>query len=135
MLVRLPRAYTELHSELTAQTPSEHPAVCLACGLVLCGDGKGECTRHAAHCGGGCGVYFLLQECTVLLVHGPRACYFASPYVDAYGERHGQFRGRPLHLDEQRIEVVRKLWATHGVEQQVVQSRSNSRQVIINSYY
>ena len=36
---------------------------------------------------------------------------------------------------EQRIEVVRKLWATHGVEQQVVQSRSNSRQVIINSYY
>ena len=50
-----------------------HPAVCLACGLVLCGDGKGECTRHAARCGGGCGVYFLLQECTVLLVHGPRA--------------------------------------------------------------
>ena len=70
-----------------------------------------------------------------LLVHGPRACYFASPYVDAYGERHGQFRGRPLYLDEQRIEVVRRLWATHGVEQQVVQSRSNSRQVIINSYY
>jgi hypothetical protein len=30
---------------------------------------------------------------------------------------------------------VRKMWATHGIEQQVVQSRSNSRQVIINSYY
>ena len=106
--------------------------VCLACGLVLCGDGKGECTRHAAHCGGG--AYFLLQECTVLLVHGPRACY-SSPPRRRDGERHGQFRGRPLYLDEQRIEVVRKLWATHGVEQQVVQSRSNSRQVIINSYY
>lgn len=130
-LIALPKAYTELHAELTAQIVSEHPAVCLVCGHVLCAGGKGICTRHAASCGDGTGVFFLLQECSLLFIHGPRACYFASPYVDAYGERHGQFRGRPLFLDPARFEVVRRLWATHSIADQVVQSRSNSRYAAI----
>jgi Proteolysis_6 C-terminal len=54
--------------------------------------GNGSCWRHAAACSPNSGVFFLLQECTVLLVRGKRAAYFASPYVDAYGERHRQAR-------------------------------------------
>jgi len=134
-LIPLPKAYTELHTELTSRITSEHPAICLVCGEVLCAEGKGACTRHAVGCGAGIGIFFLLQECSLLFVHGPRACYFASPYVDAYGERHGQFRGRPLFLYPARIEVVRRLWATHAIADQVVQSRSTSRQIIRNSYY
>ena len=134
-LVQLPRAYTELHSYLTSLTESEHPAVCLVCGEVLDADGKGQCTKHAKTCGLGVGTFFLLQECSVLLIHGSRACYFASPYVDAHGERHGQFRGRPLFIDPSRLAVLRNLAAGHEVPSKVVHSRSTSRQVIINSYY
>lgn len=134
-LVPLPQAYTELHTDLTSKISSENPAVCLVCGDVMCAGGKGACTRHAVHCGAGVGIFFLLQDCKLLFVHGPRACYFASPYVDTYGERHGQFRGRPLFLDRGRIEMVRKLWVTHAIADHVVQTRSTSRQIIISGYY
>ena len=134
-LVALPMAYTDLHLELTAATPSEHPALCLTCGAVLDGDGKGRCTAHAAACGLGRGMFFLLQECTLVLFHHRRACYLPSPFVDAHGERHGQYRGRPLYLDQRRLEVLRSLAAQHEIPLKVVYERSNSRQVIITGYY
>ncbi|CAM9397496.1 unnamed protein product [Chrysoparadoxa australica] len=84
-LQRLPMAYTELHADLVARSSWEHPALCLICGKVLSARGTGQCTRHAATCGQGVGVMFLLQDCTILLLHGMRAAYFPSPYVDAYG--------------------------------------------------
>ncbi|CAN0530175.1 unnamed protein product, partial [Ectocarpus sp. 8 AP-2014] len=97
-----------------------HPAVCLVCGEVLDASGRGECTRHAAECGCGTGLFFLLQECAVLLMHGRRAAYFPSPYVDAYGERQRHsFRGRPLYLDQRRYDVVRGLWVKHLVAHEV----------------
>ena len=91
------------------------PALCLLCGQVENADGKGACTAHAARCGLGTGAFFLLQECLVVLMHGPRACYLASPYVDDHGERHGQFRGRPLYLDQTRLQLLRDLTAHHEV--------------------
>ncbi|CAB1103163.1 unnamed protein product [Ectocarpus sp. CCAP 1310/34] len=164
-LVRLPHAYTELHAQVSSSSSSSssssfsnndnndnsnsssnnsnsggsgagHPAVCLVCGEVLDASGRGECTRHAAECGCGTGLFFLLQECAVLLIHGRRAAYFPSPYVDAYGERQRHsFRGRPLYLDQRRYDVVRGLWVKHLVAHEVVQNRSTSRQVIINDHY
>lgn len=60
------------------------------------------------------------QECAVLLIHGRRAAYFPSPYVDAYGERQRHtFRGRPLFLDQRRYNVVRGLWVKHLVAHEV----------------
>ncbi|CAN0029636.1 unnamed protein product, partial [Sphacelaria rigidula] len=127
-LVRLPHAYTELHAEISSSdlghTMSEggraaHPVVCLVCGQVLDANGRGECTMHAKSCGCGVGIFFLLQECTVLLIHGKMAAYFASPYVDAYGERHRSARGRPLFLDERRYALVRGLWVKHLVAHEV----------------
>jgi len=97
--------------------------------------GQGRCTRHARECGLGTGVIFLLQECSVLLVHGDRASYFPSPYVDAYGERHKQFRGRPLFLDARRLEALRRVWARQRVPYEVVHSRSTSKHVIHHAYY
>jgi hypothetical protein len=82
---------------------------------VLDANGKGKCTAHAATCGHGNGVFFLLQECIVVLMHGTRAAYLPAPYVDRHGEKHGQFRGRPLHLDQQRLNLLRNLVAMHEV--------------------
>lgn len=71
----------------------------------------------------------------MLLIYGDRASYFPGPYVDAYGERHKQFRGRPLFLDQRRLEALRKLWSKQRVAMEVVHSRSTSKQVIFNGYY
>lgn len=62
------------------------------------------------------------QDCTILLIHGTRAAYFPSPYVDAYGERHRSTRGRPLYLDARRYAVVRDLWVKHLVAREVRQT-------------
>ena len=60
------------------------------------------------------------KECAVLLIHGHRAAYFPSPYVDAYGERQRpNIKGRPLLLDENRYGVVRGLWVKHLVAHEV----------------
>lgn len=61
----------------------------------------------------------ITQECTVLLIHGEMAAYFASPYVDAYGERHRSARGRPLFLNGRRFALVRGLWVKHLVAHEV----------------
>lgn len=76
-----------------------------------------------------------LQDCTVLLSIGPRCSYFPTPYVDDYGEKHKHCRGKPLHLDAKRLEILRKLWVTHGVGNEVYQKRSTSNRVVINGHY
>lgn len=35
--------------------------------------------------GGRVGLFFLVQDCSVLLLHNNRCCYFPSPFVDEYG--------------------------------------------------
>lgn len=112
----------------------ENPVLCLVCNAAL-EAGRGRCTAHARACGRGVGVFFLLQDCSVLLIYLDRACYFPSPYVDVYGERHKQFRGRPLHLDERRLEALRRVWAKQRVPYEVVQARSTSKHVILINYY
>ena len=80
-------------------------------------------------------IIILLQDCTVLLSIGPRCSYFPTPYVDDYGEKHKHCRGKPLHLDDGRLEILRKLWVTHGVGNEVYQKRSTSTRVVINGHY
>ncbi|KAG5175399.1 hypothetical protein JKP88DRAFT_338657 [Tribonema minus] len=137
-LVDLPKSYTDLHALLTStpRPPSDaFPAVCLVCGQAVSCGGDGSCWKHAAACSPNAGVFFLLQECTVLLTRGKRAAYFASPYVDAYGERHRQPRGRPLFMDERRYSVLRDLYARHAVAAEVARIRSSGREVLHAGYY
>ena len=96
--------------------------------------GKGECTRHANTCGGGAGIFFLLQECDALIMHGLKAAYFDSPYVDFYGET-PRYRGRPLNLDLDRYHTLRSLWSGHLVREKVIAKRASTRQVIIANFY
>jgi len=131
----LPTSYTDLYAQLGALCPeSEQTALCLVCGAVLNANGKGECTEHAMKCGGGAGIFFLLQECFGLILHGKDAAYVHSPYVDSHGET-PQFRGRPLNLDLDRYEILKELWVGHLVRERVTTERVNLRQVIIANFY
>ena len=112
----------------------EQTAVCLICGEVLNASGKGECTRHSFKCGAGAGMFFLLQECSGLIMHKTKAAYIHSPYVDSHGET-PQYRGRPLNLDLDRYEHLRELWYSHGVRQKVVAERVGTRQMIVPEFY
>jgi len=131
----MPVAYTDLYAELGALMPEcEQTAVCLVCGEVLNAGGKGECTRHSFKCGAGAGIFFLLQECSGLILHRSKAAYIHSPYVDSHGET-PQHRGRPLNLDLDRYEHLREVWFGHGVRQHVLSERGSSRQVILPDFY
>jgi hypothetical protein len=131
----LPTSYTDLYAELGHLCPdSEQTALCLICGEVLNANGKGECTKHATKCGAGSCIFFLLQECQGLIMHGNKAVYLQSPYVDSHGET-PQYRGRPLNLDVDRYDIFRELWTGHGIRQKVVQERGSARQVIIADFY
>jgi len=131
----LPVSYTDLYAQLGVLIPdSDQTAVCLVCGTVLNAAGKGECTKHAIKCGSGCGLFFLLQECVGLILHGKKAAYVHSPYVDSHGET-PQYRGRPLNLDMGRYEILYEMWAGHAIREKVMAERAISRQVIIANFY
>jgi len=131
----LPKSYTDLYAELSVMFPdSELTALCLVCGQVLNAAGKGECTKHSYKCGGGAGIFFLLQECVGLIMHGQKAAYIQSPYVDFYGET-PQYRGRPLNLDVDRYRIIHSMWTGHLVRERVIAERSSTRQVIIPNFY
>ena len=80
------------------------------------------------------GIFFLLQECVSLMIHGLKAAYIHSPYVDSHGET-PQYRGRPLNLDASRYEILKRLWCGHKVREKVIAERGNTRQVILPNFY
>ncbi|KAI9908494.1 hypothetical protein PsorP6_004357 [Peronosclerospora sorghi] len=143
-LIELPLQYDELYSSMTGRhctrcmkTPCD-PGLCLICGDYLCcgdscctlasmphGSPVGECTRHAAECGGGVGIVLLLERCRVALVGGSMAAYFPSVYVDSHGEEDvGLQRGRPLRLDRARYAHLESLWRTHRIFTEVSRLRN-----------
>lgn len=131
----IPISYTDLYAELGSLLPdSEQTAVCLICGEVLNAGGKGECTKHSYKCGAGAGLFFLLQECTGLIMHNGKAAYIHSPYVDSHGET-PQYRGRPLNLDMERYDLLHEVWSGHRIRQQVLSERGKSRQIIVPDFY
>ena len=91
----------------------------------------GACTLHARKHGSGIGIFFLVQKCTVLLMHNNKSAYSASLYVDEHGEEdHGLRRGRPLFLNDARYRALEQLWRQQGIPREVAQIRSTSDRVI-----
>ena len=127
----------------------QEPALCLVCGAVICAArhcarhkpeagarGEGDCTRHARTCGGGCGIFYLVHQCTVLLLHSAFAAYHPSLYLDAHGEEdRGLRRGKPLFLNPERRRALYQLWLAHAVPVEVVRSRAASSSVIVLNYW
>ncbi|KAL3673657.1 hypothetical protein V7S43_001356 [Phytophthora oleae] len=155
-LIDLPIQYDELYSEMAGRkctrcekSPCD-PGLCLICGEFLCcgdscctrafmphGPPVGECTRHAAECGGGIGIVLLLEQCRIAVVGGSMAAYFPSPYVDSHGEEDvGLQRGRPLRLDMARYRYLESLWLNHRIFTEVSRQRNQrDPQYTINLSY
>ncbi len=160
-LIRLPRSFVELYSHINKvkgigrsdatddqdDGGSGETAICLVTGAIIrAGTSRrvyrsrnrapGACTLHARKTGSGTGVFFLLQKCTVLLVHNKKSSYSASIYVDENGEEDpGLSRGRPLFLKEERYAALAELWRKHGIPGEVAQIRSTSDRVIRDNWY
>ena len=162
-LIRLPRSFVELYSlvnKVKGRTDiaigamddaddggSSETAICLVTGSVMAAGSPrrtyvrgarppGTCTLHAQQVGSGVGIFFLVQKCTVLLIHNNKSAYSASLYVDEHGEEDpGLRRGRPLFLKDERYESLEKLWREHSVPREVAQTRSTSDRVIRDNWY
>lgn len=135
--VNLPKEYTKLHATICSLSEYKYdfPAMCLVCGAILDAGGKQQCCLHAQDCSGEAGIFFLLQDCSVLLCHGLRCAYFPTPYVDIHGESRQNFRGKPLYLDLDILGALRRLWLSHGIPREVFYRRSSSNRMIILGYY
>jgi hypothetical protein len=71
----------------------------------------------------------------VVISHGPRCAYFASPYTDQYGEIRQSVRGKPLRLDTNRLDALNSMLIRHSIANEVFSIRSNASRVILNGYY
>ena len=123
-------------------------AVCMITGEVMLAgsnsrgmyynsnNSPGRCTIHAKKNGAGVGIFFLLQKCSVLLLHNDKSAYSPSLYVDEHGEEDvGLRRGRPLYLHQERFQRLQKLWLQHDIPGEVARIRSTSDRVIRDNWY
>ena len=128
-------------------TSGAETAICLLTGSVLrSGSSRrssynrtmrppGACTLHARKTGSGIGMFFLVQKCTVLLMHNNKSAYSPSLYVDEHGEEDpGLRRGRPLILNDARYRSLEQLWRQQRVPWEVAQIRSTSDRVIRDNW-
>mmetsp|Transcript_26267 Transcript_26267/g.39764 ORF Transcript_26267/g.39764 Transcript_26267/m.39764 type:complete len:3039 (+) Transcript_26267:216-9332(+) len=159
-LIRLPKSFVELYGlvnkvkgregttmEDNDDVGNAETAICLLTGSVMRSGSPrrtynrsvrppGTCTLHARQAGSGIGIFFLVQKCTVLLMHNNKSAYSASVYVDQHGEEDpGLRRGRPLFLNEARYKALETLWRQQGIPREVAQIRSTSDRVIRDNWY
>lgn len=159
-LIRLPKSFVELYGlvnrvkgrdstsvEDNDDAGSAETAICLLTGSVMRSGSPrrpynrsarppGTCTLHARQTGSGIGIFFLVQKCTVLVMHNNKSAYSASVFVDQHGEEDpGLRRGRPLFLNEARYKALEHLWRQQGIPREVAQIRSTSDRVIRDNWY
>jgi len=156
-LVKLPKSFVELYSMVNRVKGRDNrtddadddggfeTAICLLTGSVMrsgtirrmkTNRPPGTCTLHARKVGSGIGIFFLVQKCTILLMHNNKSAYSPSLYVDEHGEEDvGLRRGRPLSFSEERYQALETLWRTHGIPREVSQIRSTSDRVIRDNWY
>lgn len=159
-LIRLPMSFVELYNivnkvkgrddaatDETDEMGSSETSICLLTGTVMrSGSARrafsraarppGACTLHARKTASGIGIFFLIQKCTVLLMHNNKSAYSPSLYVDEHGEEDpGLRRGRPLFLNQARYRALELLWRQQGIPREVAQIRSTSDRVIRDNWY
>jgi hypothetical protein len=162
-LIRLPKSFVELYNLVNKikGRENEHTtmgdefddigttetSICLLTGTVMrSGSARrmysrairkpGACTLHARKTASGIGIFFLVQKCTILLMHNNKSAYSPSIYVDEHGEEDPQLkRGLPLYLNETRYRALELLWRQQSIPREVAQIRSTSDRVIRDNWY
>ncbi|KAI8992651.1 hypothetical protein BDB01DRAFT_848002 [Pilobolus umbonatus] len=105
------------------KTVPEHSALCLICGTFVCArrsccteDMKGECNIHMQSCGGEVGIYLMIKDCFLLLLHDNGGSIMNAPYLDSHGEADIFFkRGAPQFLNEKRYEQIRQMYISQSI--------------------
>ena len=139
------------HDEIEEEAGFSETAICLITGEVICAarpdrqiqysdrslkQRPGNCTLFARKMGSGTGVFFLVQKCTVLLIHNNKSVYSPSLYVDENGEEdNGLQRGRPFFKREDRYHALDSLWQNHGVPREVARIRSTADRILRDNWY
>ena len=96
----------------------------------------GECTLHARICGGGTGIFFIIQHFSVVLLHDSRACFYPSIYLDSHGETDtSRGQNRPMYLSLKRYKKIEELYKNHLIPYEVARIRSNKDRVIRQFWY
>ncbi|ELU10689.1 hypothetical protein CAPTEDRAFT_220674 [Capitella teleta] len=98
------------------------PAVCLVCGRLLCFKDRCcaqatvyECVQHSRSCGGGTGIFLIVNSSIIVVIQGPRATAWGSVYLDEHGEEdHYLKRGKPLYLCKERYQLLQDEWLSHS---------------------
>lgn len=101
----------------------EYPALCLICGTFVCArryccteNGRGECNTHMKKCSGDIGIFLVVKESFVLLLHADGGSIMSAPYLDIHGEVDLFLRrGTPQFLNPQRYEQIRQMWLSHSI--------------------
>ncbi|KAI7848553.1 hypothetical protein BDC45DRAFT_471139 [Circinella umbellata] len=101
----------------------EYPALCLVCGTFVCArryccteNDRGECNTHMRSCSGDIGIFVVVKESLVLLLHADGGSIMNAPYLDTHGEVDLFLRrGTPQYLNPQRYEQIRQMWLSHAV--------------------
>ncbi|KAK4517396.1 uncharacterized protein ATC70_000731 [Mucor velutinosus] len=105
------------------KTVPEHSAICLICGTFVCArrfccteDSKGECNIHMKSCGGEIGIFIMIKDCFLLLLHDNGGSIMNAPYLDSHGEADIFFkRGAPQYLNVKRYEQIRQMWLNQSI--------------------
>ncbi|GJQ08909.1 hypothetical protein GpartN1_g700.t1 [Galdieria partita] len=138
-LISLPKVFQDLVEALEGKAckrchrVSKKQTLCLVCGDLLCmSEGcdsypfersvtqfaEFETMRlHAHECAAGIGIFLLLKATWVLLIRNNRTAIWGSPYLDEFGEEDMELhRGKPLYLNQERMEVLQRLFVTQGFD-------------------
>jgi len=155
-LMQLPSLYTDVYQRakfpLGRKGPViDEPAICLVCGLLIAAgskkkkspgsgtrlqSGAGDCTLHAETCGGGIGVFFLVQKCCPLLISGSRSCYLPPIYIDRNGETDDNLiHSKPMYLSRRGVDRLQELYLKHECSKELCRIRANAKQVIRQNWY
>ncbi|XP_048246065.1 E3 ubiquitin-protein ligase UBR3-like [Haliotis rufescens] len=100
------------------------PTICLMCGHFLCfrdnccKEGMVyECVQHSITCGGGIGIFLLVNSSVIIVIRGPRATLWGSVFLDEHGEEDRDLkRGKPLYLSKERYELLQEQWLSHSFD-------------------
>ncbi|XP_044728240.1 E3 ubiquitin-protein ligase Ubr3 [Chrysoperla carnea] len=126
-LLRLPKEYEKIftyyHERQCSQCHSvpQETSVCLLCGTVVClkqgcckTQNVCEAVQHSIDCGGGTGIYLVVTSTYIIVIRGRRACLWGSLYLDDFEEEDRDLkRGKPLHLSQDRYQLLEQQWLTH----------------------
>ncbi|KAG1121467.1 hypothetical protein G6F42_012402 [Rhizopus arrhizus] len=67
-------------------------------------------------CGGEIGIFIMIKDCFLLLLHDNGGSIMNAPYLDSHGEADIFFkRGAPQYLNVKRYEQIRQMWLNQSI--------------------